>query len=208
MALGLTQPLTDTSTRNLPGGKGQLGLTTSPPYVSQLSRKCGSLGVSQPSGPSRPVTVTALHSPSWRHEEERRYSSAIPKLGTRCKWVISLKPQLLYPPVPTGKEAGWAQELVCAWRWKEKFLRLQQIEPWSPSLKSIIILTELLWLPLHQCYNPKPQQQQTTMITNATTACSSKQQVRTIKVITGIVGPVNQGGCIIRCVGNLADEKL
>jgi hypothetical protein len=24
----------------------------------------------------------------------------------------------------------------------------------------------------------------------------------------GIVGPANQGGCIIRCVGNLADEKL
>jgi hypothetical protein len=23
-----------------------------------------------------------------------------------------------------------------------------------------------------------------------------------------IVGPANQGGCIIRCVGNLADEKL
>jgi hypothetical protein len=39
MAMVLTQPLTEMSTRNLPG----LGLTTSPPFVSRLSRKCGSL---------------------------------------------------------------------------------------------------------------------------------------------------------------------
>jgi hypothetical protein len=63
MALGLTQPLTEMSARKISGvrGGGRVRLATLPPSMSLLSRRCGSLDLSHPYGPSRLVIQGQLY---------------------------------------------------------------------------------------------------------------------------------------------------
>jgi hypothetical protein len=63
MALGLTLPLTEMSTRNLPGGKGRSARKADNLTVicEPISRKCGNLDASRPvTGIALPVPVSSV----------------------------------------------------------------------------------------------------------------------------------------------------
>jgi hypothetical protein len=82
MALGSTHPLTEMSTRNLPGNKRRHLRPASPRCVSRLSRKCGILEVSQPYGPPWPVSgiILSLYRLSRKELPEETFPQTTDKL--------------------------------------------------------------------------------------------------------------------------------
>jgi hypothetical protein len=70
------------------------GLTTSPPEVSRLSRKCGRLDVPQPYGPPRPVTGITLF--FYAHSSQLHHACYLQYLFTRSTEVYAFMKYIIY----------------------------------------------------------------------------------------------------------------
>jgi hypothetical protein len=87
VALGSTQPLTYMSTRNLPGGKGRLACKADN-LAARLSRKCGSLDVSQHDEPPRPARGIAV--PFFNYILNYKYTTEELLLELHIKYALYL----------------------------------------------------------------------------------------------------------------------